>query len=434
MSLFKVRETGSTVTTEILAGVTTFITMSYIIFVNPDLLSKSGMDFDALIAATCLSAAFATFLMAVMANYPIALAPGMGLNAFFTFGVVLTMKVNGAPVTWQMALAAVFVDGAIFTVLTLTNIREAIMNAIPKSLKIGISAGIGLFIAFIGLQSAGIVVDNPATLLGLGSIKNNVPMMLALGGLFIMSVLTALNVQGALLIGIVLVTAAAAGLGLVEVPTTFISEPPSVEPLLFKFDFSLIKTPEFWIIVFTFFFVDFFDTLGTLVGVCNRSGLLDENGNLPRAKGALLADALGTMAGAVMGTSTVTSYVESSSGVAQGGRTGLTALVTAALFIAAMFFTPLVKMVPGYATAPALIIVGVYMMVSLRDLNYDDWTEFIPSLLGFFMMPLAYSISVGIEFAIVSYVIIKILTGKIKDVSFLMIVLAVVFILKEFLA
>lgn len=434
MSLFKVHETGSTVTTEILAGVTTFITMSYIIFVNPDLLSKSGMDFDALIAATCLSAAFATFLMAVMANYPIALAPGMGLNAFFTFGVVLTMKVNGAPVTWQMALAAVFVDGAIFAVLTLTNIREAIMNAIPKSLKIGISAGIGLFIAFIGLQSAGIVVDNPATLLGLGSIKNNVPMMLALGGLFIMSVLTALNVQGALLIGIVLVTAAAAGLGLVEVPTTFISEPPSVEPLLFKFDFSLIKTPEFWIIVFTFFFVDFFDTLGTLVGVCNRSGLLDENGNLPRAKGALLADALGTMAGAVMGTSTVTSYVESSSGVAQGGRTGLTALVTAALFIAAMFFTPLVKMVPGYATAPALIIVGVYMMVSLRDLNYDDWTEFIPSLLGFFMMPLAYSISVGIEFAIVSYVIIKILTGKIKDVSFLMIVLAVVFILKEFLA
>lgn len=434
MSLFKVRETGSTVTTEILAGVTTFITMSYIIFVNPDLLSKSGMDFDALIAATCLSAAFATFLMAIMANYPIALAPGMGLNAFFTFGVVLTMKVNGAPVTWQMALAAVFVDGAIFAVLTLTSIREAIMNAIPKSLKIGISAGIGLFIAFIGLQSAGIVVDNPATLLGLGSIKNNMPMILALGGLFIMSVLTALNVQGALLIGIVLVTAAAAGLGLVEVPTTFISEPPSVEPLLFKFDFSLIKTPEFWIIVFTFFFVDFFDTLGTLVGVCNRSGLLDENGNLPRAKEALLADALGTMAGAAMGTSTVTSYVESSSGVAQGGRTGLTALVTAALFIAAMFFTPLVKMVPGYATAPALIIVGVYMMVSLRDLNYDDWTEFIPSLLGFFMMPLAYSISVGIEFAIVSYVIIKILTGKIKDVSFLMIVLAVVFILKEFLA
>ncbi|MDY6399415.1 MAG: NCS2 family permease [Synergistales bacterium] len=432
--MFKIRETGSTVTTEILAGITTFVTMSYIIFVNPDILSRAGMDKNALIAATCFSAALATFLMAFMANYPIALAPGMGLNAFFTFSVVLTMQVNGAPVTWQMALAAVFVDGAIFAVLTLTNIREAIMNGIPKSLKIGISAGIGLFIAFIGLQSAGIVVDNPATLLGLGSIKNNMPMMLALGGLFIMSVLTALNVQGALLIGIVLVTAAAAGLGLVEVPTTFVSEPPSVVPLLFKFDFSLIKTPEFWIIVFTFFFVDFFDTLGTLVGVCNRSGLLDENGNLPRAKGALLADAIGTMAGAAMGTSTVTSYVESSAGVAQGGRTGLTAVTTALLFLAALFFTPLIGMVPGYATAPALIIVGVYMMVSLRDLNYDDWTEFIPSLLGFFMMPLAYSISVGIEFAIVSYVIIKILTGKFKDVSFLMVALAVVFILKEFLA
>ena len=434
MSLFNIRERGSTVMTEILAGITTFITMSYIIFVNPSILSQSGMDFNALIVATCIASAFATFLMAVMANYPIALAPGMGLNAFFTFGVVLTMKVNGAPVTWQMALAAVFVDGVIFAILTLTNIREAIMNTIPKSLKIGISAGIGLFIAFIGLQSAGIVVDNQATLLGLGSIKNNMPMMLALGGLFIMAVLTALNVQGALLIGIIAVTGAAAALGLVEIPQSFVSKPPSMMPLVFQFDFSLIATPEFWIVVFTFFFVDFFDTLGTLVGVCNRSGLLDENGNLPRAKGALLADALGTMAGAVMGVSTVTSYVESSSGVAQGGRTGFTALVTAFLFIVAIFLTPLIGMVPAYATAPALIIVGIYMMVSLRDLNYDDWTEFIPSLLGFFMMPLAYSIAVGIEFAIVSYVIIKALTGKFKDISFLMVFLAVVFIAKEFLA
>ena len=434
MSLFNIRERGSTVMTEILAGITTFITMSYIIFVNPSILSQSGMDFNALIVATCIASAFATFLMAVMANYPIALAPGMGLNAFFTFGVVLTMKVNGAPVTWQMALAAVFVDGVIFAILTLTNIREAIMNTIPKSLKIGISAGIGLFIAFIGLQSAGIVVDNQATLLGLGSIKNNMPMMLALGGLFIMAVLTALNVQGALLIGIIAVTGAAAALGLVEIPQSFVSKPPSMMPLVFQFDFSLIATPEFWIVVFTFFFVDFFDTLGTLVGVCNRSGLLDENGNLPRAKGALLADALGTMAGAAMGVSTVTSYVESSSGVAQGGRTGFTALVTAFLFIVAIFLTPLIGMVPAYATAPALIIVGIYMMVSLRDLNYDDWTEFIPSLLGFFMMPLAYSIAVGIEFAIVSYVIIKALTGKFKDISFLMVFLAVVFIAKEFLA
>ena len=434
MSIFRIRETGSTFITEVLAGITTFVTMSYIIFVNPNILSQTGMPFSALVVVTCLASALGTFLMAVFANYPIALAPGMGLNAFFAFGVVLTMKINGAPVTWQMALAAVFIEGAIFAVLTLTNIREAIMNSIPKSLKIGISAGIGLFVAFIGLQSAGIIVDNNATLLGLGSIKNNIPMMLSLAGLFIMAVLTALHVKGALLIGIVLITASAAALGLVEIPAQYVSTPPSIMPLVGKLDFSLIGSPEFWIVVFTFFFVDFFDTLGTLVGVCNRSGLLDENGNLPRAKGALMADAVATMAGAVLGTSTVTSYVESSSGVAQGGRTGLTSIVTALLFVAAIFFTPLVGMVPAYATAPALIIVGMYMMISLRDLNYDDWTEAIPSMLGFFMMPFAYSIATGIEFAIVSYVIIKILTGKFKDISLLMVVLSALFIAKEFLA
>ena len=432
--MFNLRARGTSFMTEILAGITTFVTMSYIIFVNPNILSQTGMPFGALVVTTCLASALGTFLMAVFANYPIALAPGMGLNAFFAFAVVLTMKINGAPVTWQMALAAIFIEGAIFAVLTLTNVREAVMNSIPKSLKIGISAGIGLFIAFIGLQSAGIVVNNDATLLGLGSIKNNVPMMLSLAGLFIMSVLTALNVKGALLIGIIVITAAAAFLGLVEVPEQFVSEPPSIMPIFMKMDFSLIKSPEFWGIVFTFFFVDFFDTLGTLVGVCNRSGLLDENGNLPRAKGALLADAVATMAGAVMGTSTVRSAVESTSGVAQGGRTGLTALTTAVLFVAAIFFTPIVGMVPAYATAPALIIVGIYMMMSLRDINYDDWTELIPSLLGFFMMPLAYSIAVGIEFAIVSYVVIKLLTGKVKDISFLMVLLSALFIAKEFLA
>ncbi|MBR0074844.1 MAG: NCS2 family permease [Synergistaceae bacterium] len=408
--------------------------MSYIIFVNPNILSSTGMDFNALVVVTCLASALGTFLMAIFANYPIALAPGMGLNAFFAFGVVLNMKINGAPVTWQMALAAVFIEGAIFAVLTLTSIREAIMNSIPKSLKIGISAGIGLFIAFIGLQGAGIIVNNDATLLGLGSIRNNIPMMMSIAGFIIMAVLTALNVKGALLIGILVITAAAAGLGFVEVPETFVSEPPSIMPLVGKLDFTLIKEPQFWVVVFTFFFVDFFDTLGTLVGVCNRSGLLDENGNLPRAKGALMADAVATMAGAAMGTSTVTSYVESSSGVAQGGRTGLTAIVTALLFVGAIFFTPVVKMVPGYATAPALIIVGIYMMMSLRDINYDDWTELIPSLMGFFMMPLAYSIAVGIEFAIVSYVLIKVFTGKFKDISFLMVALSVLFIAKEFLA
>ncbi|MBQ7170346.1 MAG: NCS2 family permease [Synergistaceae bacterium] len=434
MSLFRIRENGSTFMTEVLAGITTFVTMSYIIFVNPGILSNTGMDFDALVVVTCLASALGTFMMAVFANYPIALAPGMGLNAFFAFGVVLNMKINGAPVTWQMALAAVFIEGAIFAVLTLTSIREAIMNSIPKSLKIGISAGIGLFIAFIGLQSAGIIVNNDATLLGLGSIRGNVPMMLSLLGLFIMSVLTAWNVKGALLLGIIIVTGVAAALGLVEIPSEFVSQPPSIMPLVGQLDFSLIKEPQFWVVVFTFFFVDFFDTLGTLVGVCNRSGLLDENGNLPRAKGALMADAVATMAGAAMGTSTVTSYVESSSGVAQGGRTGLTAIVTAVLFVCAIFFTPLVKIVPGYATAPALIIVGVYMMMSLRDLNFDDWTELIPSIVGFFMMPFAYSIATGIEFAIVLYVAIKLLTGKMKDISLLMVALAVLFIAKEFLA
>lgn len=434
MSLFKIRENGSTFMTEVLAGITTFVTMSYIIFVNPGILSNTGMDFDALVVVTCLASALGTFCMALFANYPIALAPGMGLNAFFAFGVVLNMKVNGAPVTWQMALAAVFIEGAIFAVLTLTNIREAIMNSIPKSLKIGISAGIGLFIAFIGLQSAGIIVDNDATLIGLGSLRGNTTMMLSLLGLFIMSVLTAWNVKGALLIGIIAVTGISAALGLVEIPEKFVSEPPSIMPLVGKMDFSLIKEPQFWVVVFTFFFVDFFDTLGTLVGVCNRSGLLDENGNLPRAKGALMADAVATMAGAVMGTSTVTSYVESSSGVAQGGRTGLTSIVTGLLFVGAVFFTPVVKIVPAYATAPALIIVGVYMMMSLRDLNYDDWTELIPAVVGFFMMPFAYSIATGIEFAIVLYVAIKILTGKFRDISFLMVILAALFITKELLA
>lgn len=430
-SLFKVRENGSTFGTEVIAGITTFVTMSYIIFVNPNILSKTGMDFNALVVVTCLASALGTFLMAVLANYPIALAPGMGLNAFFTFSVVLGMKIGGAPVSWQMALAAVFVEGVIFILLTLTSIREMIVNTIPKSLKIGISAGIGLFITFIGLQGAGIVVHNDATLLALGQLKGNVPALLALGGLFVMAVLEAWHIKGSLLIGILAVTAAAAGMGLVTVPETFVSKPPTIEPLLNQMDFSLIKQPDFWVVVFTFFFVDFFDTVGTLVGVCNRSGLLREDGTLPRAKGALMADAIATVAGAAMGTSTVTSYVESASGVAQGGRTGLTAIVTGLLFLGAMFFTPLVGMVPAYATAPALILVGVYMMASLRDLNYDEWTDFVPSLLGFFMMPLAYSIATGIEFAVVSFVLVKSLSGKFRDISGLMTVLAMLFILKE---
>ena len=428
-SLFKLRENNTNVMTEVIAGITTFVTMSYIIFVNPDILSKAGMDFNSLVVVTCLASALGTFLMAVLANYPIALAPGMGLNAFFTFSVVMGMGVS-----WKVALAAVFVEGVIFIVLTLTSIREMIVNTIPKSLKIGISAGIGLFITFIGLLSAGIIVKSDATTVALGSFKNNIPALLSMAGLFLMAALTCFNVKGALLIGIIVVTGAAAALGLVAVPDTFVSLPPSITPLLGQLDFSMISKPEFWVVVFTFFFVDFFDTIGTLVGVCNRSGLLDANGNLPRARGALMADAIATVAGAAMGTSTVTSYVESSSGVAQGGRTGLTSIITALLFICAIFFTPVIGMVPSYATAPALILVGVYMMMSLKDLNYDDWTEFIPSLLGFFMMPFAYSIATGIDFAVISYVALKYLTGKFKDVHVLMTVLAILFIAKEVFA
>ena len=428
-SLFKLRENNTNVMTEVIAGITTFVTMSYIIFVNPNILSQAGMDFNSLVVVTCLASALGTFLMAVLANYPIALAPGMGLNAFFTFSVVMGMGVS-----WKVALTAVFAEGVIFILLTLTSIREMIVNTIPKSLKIGISAGIGLFITFIGLLSTGIIVKSDATTVALGSFKNNIPALLSMAGLFLMAALTCFNVKGALLIGIIVITGAAAALGLVALPETFVSMPPSITPLLGQLDFSMISKPEFWVVVFTFFFVDFFDTIGTLVGVCNRSGLLDENGNLPRAQGALMADAIATVAGAAMGTSTVTSYVESSSGVAQGGRTGLTSIVTALLFICAIFFTPVIAIVPPYATAPALMLVGVYMMVSLKDLNYDDWTEFIPSLLGFFMMPFAYSIAIGIEFAVISYVALKFLTGKFKDVHILMTILAILFIAKEVFA
>ncbi|MDR1379704.1 MAG: NCS2 family permease [Synergistaceae bacterium] len=428
---FKLQENHTTVKTEILAGVTTFVTMGYIIFVNPDILSKAGMPFGPVMVATCVSAALATFLMAFLANYPLALASGMGLNAFFTFSVVLNPDMN---VGWEGALAAVFIEGVIFIILTLTKLRETIVNTIPKTLKIGIASGIGLFITFIGLQGAGIVVGNPATLVGLGSIKNSFSIVLALGGLILMVVLEHFKVKGSLLIGIATVTGVGIALGRVPLPEAIVATPPSLTPIFWHLDFSGLGDPNFWIIVFTFFFVDFFDTVGTLVGVCNRSGLLDEQGRLPRAKDALMADAIGTVAGSILGTSTVTTYVESASGVAQGGRTGLTALVTGILFLVAIFFSPIVGIVPSYATSPALIIVGIYMMMGLRDLNYDDWTELTPAMLAFFMMALAYSIAIGIEFGIVSYVVIKIVSGKTKDVNVVLIGLALLFVIKELLA
>ena len=421
---FKLAENGTSVRTELLAGLTTFMTMAYIIFVNPGILSATGMPFGPLLVATCLGSAFATLLMAFLANYPFALAPGMGLNAFFAFAVVIGMKLP-----WQVALAAVFIEGAIFIVLTLTKVREGVVNSMPKSLKIGISAGIGLFITFIGLQSATIIVNNDAVLLGLTPLRANPPALLSLAGLILMVVLEARKVTGGILIGIIVITIVGIPLGITKMPEGVVSMPPSLSPIFCKMDFSLIAKPEFWVVVFTFFFVDFFDTVGTLIGVSNRVNMLDENGRLPRASQALMSDAVGTVAGAVLGTSTVTTFVESASGVEQGGRTGLTALTVVVLFLLAAFFSPLISIVPACATAPALIMVGGYMMMGFKDLNYGDWTEFFPAIIAFFMMPFSYSIATGIEFGIVSYVLLKLLTGRGKELNCLMYVLVVLFVL-----
>ncbi len=423
---FKLSEHGTNVRTEILAGITTFMTMAYIIFVNPGILSATGMPFGALLVATCHGASLATYLMAYIANYPFALAPGMGLNAFFAFTVVLGMKIP-----WQVALAAIFIEGIIFILLTCTKVREEVVNSIPKTLKIGVSAGIGIFITFIGLQSAGLIVANQAVLVGLSPLRGNVGGLLALAGLLLMVTLETRKVTGGILLGIIAVTIAGIPLGITKMPEGIVSMPPSLSPIFMKMDFSMIASPSFWVVVFTFFFVDFFDTVGTLVGVSNRAGMLDENGRLPKASQALMADAVGTTAGAVLGTSTVTTFVESASGVEQGGRTGLTALTVAVLFLLATLFSPLIAVVPACATAPALIMVGGYMMMGFKDMDFSDWTEFFPAIIAFFMMPFAYSIAAGIEFGIVSYVALKLLMGRGKEVNWMLYVLAVLFILNR---
>ena len=423
---FKLSEHGTDVRTEILAGITTFMTMAYIIFVNPGILSTTGMPFGSLLVATCLGASLATFLMAFLANYPFALAPGMGLNAFFAFTVVLGMKIP-----WQVALAAIFIEGVIFILLTCTKVREEVVNSIPKTLKIGVSAGIGIFITFIGLQSAGLVVANPAVLVGLSPLRSNAGGLLALAGLLLMVTLETRRVTGGILIGIVAVTLAGIPLGITKMPAGIVSMPPSLSPIFVKMDFSMIAQPTFWVIVLTFFFVDFFDTVGTLVGVASRADMLDKDGRLPKASQALMSDAIGTTAGAVLGTSTVTTFVESASGVEQGGRTGLTALTVGILFLLATFFSPLIAIVPACATAPALIMVGGYMMMGFKDMDFSDWTEFFPAIIAFFMMPFAYSIAAGIEFGIVSYVALKLLMGRGKEVNWLLYVLAVLFILNR---
>ena len=425
---FKLKDNNTTVKTEILAGITTFMTMAYILAVNPSILSATGMDKNALFTATALSALIATLVMAMVARLPFALAPGMGLNAFFAFTVVLGMGYS-----WQFALTAVFLEGIIFILLTAFNIRELIVNAIPLPMKHAVSAGIGLFIAFIGLQSAGIIVDNDAVLVGLGEMGSPA-VLIALGGIILTGVLLALKIKGALLIGILVATIAGLPFGVTTLPEgNLVATPPSLEPIFWKFDFSQIFTLDMLIVLFTFLFVDMFDTVGTLVGVSSKAGMLDKEGKVPRVKQALFADSIGTFFGAIFGTSTVTTYVESASGVAEGGKTGLTSLATAGLFLIALFFAPAFTMVPGAATAPALILVGFFMMSPILKIDFENYTESIPAFITIIVMPLTYSIAEGIVFGMLSYVLLKVLTGKFKDISVVMIVLAALFILKFFI-
>lgn len=424
---FKLKEHGTDVKTEIIAGLTTFMTMAYILAVNPMLLGAAGMDAGGVFTATALSAGVATIIMALYAKYPFALAPGMGLNAYFAFTVCL-----GLGYDWQFALTAVLVEGFIFIILSFLKAREAIFDLIPLSLKKAVSAGIGLFIALIGMQNAGIIVANDATLVGLGKLTAN-PAIVAICGLLIIAVLYARNVKGALLIGIIASTIIGIPLGVTELPESFkiFSLPPSLSNVAFKFvGFDQIMTKEFWIVVATFLFVDIFDTVGTLAGVASKSGMLDKEGKLERVSQALTADAVGTIFGACMGTSTVTTFVESSAGVAEGGRTGLTSLTTAIMFLLALFIAPLFAIIPGAATAPALIIVGVFMMSQVGEIDWHDLTEAVPAFLAIAMMPFAYSIAEGIVFGIISYTIVKSFTGKAKDVSILMWILSVLFVLR----
>jgi adenine/guanine/hypoxanthine permease len=425
---FKLEQNKTSVKTEILAGLTTFMTMAYILAVNPDILSATGMDKNAVFTATALSAMIATLVMALVAKLPFALAPGMGLNAFFAFTVVLGMGYS-----WQFALTAVFIEGILFIILTAFNIRELIVNAIPLSLKHAVSVGIGLFIAFIGLQNAGIIVDNPATLVGLGDMGSPA-VLIALGGIIVTAALLILKVKGALLVGILAATLAGLPFGVTQLPEGhLIGVPPSVAPIFFQFDFSQIFTLDMLIVLFTFLFVDMFDTVGTLVGVSSKAGMLDDKGRVPRVKQALFADSIGTTVGAMLGTSTVTTYVESAAGVAEGGKTGLTSLTTAGLFLIALFFAPFFTMVPPAATAAALVLVGFFMMSPIVKIHFDDYTEAIPAFITIIVMPLTYSIAEGIVFGMLSYVLLKVLTGRFKDISVVMIVLAILFVMKFFL-
>ncbi len=450
---FKLKENGTDVKTEVIAGLTTFMTMAYILAVNPNILSVAGMDKQALLIATALAAFVGTVLMALLANYPFALAPGLGLNAYFAYTVCGTMGYH-----WTIALAAVFVEGIIFIILSVTSVREAIFNAIPMTLKSAVSVGIGLFVAFIGLQDAKLIVNSDSTLVTYQTFKGEtfhsvgVGAILALVGVFITAILLIKNVKGGILIGIIAtwvlgmiceacgiyVPDPAAGM-YSTIPSSIVSFDftPFKETFgaVFRADFHSIKLVDFIVVMFAFLFVDMFDTIGTLIGVSSKADMLDENGKLPRIKPALLSDAIATCVGAVFGTSTTTTFVESASGVTAGGRTGLTSIVTAVLFLLSIVFSPLFLAIPSFAIAPALIIVGFYMMGAVAKINFEDMSDAIPAFLCIVAMPLAYSISEGISVGVISWTLVNLVTGKAKEkkISIVMYVLTVLFILKYIL-
>lgn len=421
--LFGFDSTKTTIRTEILAGVTTFLTMSYILAINPDLFGKLGMPEGAVFTATALAAIIGTLVMAVWAKLPFGLAPGIGLNAFFVYTVCIGMGYS-----WQFALTAILIEGLLFMLLTITNLREAIVNAIPLSLRNAIEAGIGLFIAFIGLQNSEVIVKNDATLVALGNITEG-PAMLALIGLVITGLLYVKNVRGAMLIGILITTLIGIPMGITEFKGV-LSSPQPIDDIFCKFEWNHIFTLDMLVVVFTFLFIDMFDTVGTLVGVCSKAGLVNEDGTVRHIKEAFMADAIATTAGAMLGTSTTTTYVESASGVAQGGRSGLTAFTIACCFAIALFFSPLFLSIPASAIAPVLVIVGLLMLEPVRRIPFDDFAESIPAFICIIMMPFSYSISNGILLGMIAYVVLNIVCGNFKRLTPTMYILAILFVLK----
>ena len=421
--LFAFNPKETTVRTEITAGITTFLTMAYILAVNPNILGETGMDKGALFTTTVLMSALPTIFMALYAKLPLALAPGMGLNAFFAYTVCLVMGYS-----WQFALTAVFLEGLVFLLLTVTNLREKIVDVIPNALKNAISAGIGLYIAFIGLQGAGIIVNNDATLVSLGDLTTGSALLGAIG-IIVTSILLVKNVKGALLWGILATTLIGIPLGVTQINGVF-STPPSIEPIFMQFEWSQIFTKEMVIIVFTFLFVDLFDCIGTVIGVANRAGMIKEDGKIPHLKEVFMVDSISTAAGAVMGTSTVAVYVESAAGVNEGGRSGLTAFVTGICFLLALFFAPLFLAIPAAATTPVLVLVGLMMMSSVLKINFNDYAEAIPAFICVLLMPLTYSISEGIVLGHLSYIFINLLSGNYKKMTIGMYILAAFFLIK----